>query len=74
VVVFASVMWMGWLWGVAGAMLTVPLLIGLRCGLRAARSTRRWCVMLEGSSESVPTLSSLLKLKRRRTAATVESR
>jgi predicted PurR-regulated permease PerM len=74
VVVFASVMWMGWMWGVAGAMLTVPLLIGLRCGLHAARSTRRWCVMLEGSSEGVPTLSSLLKFKRRRAAAAAASR
>lgn len=74
VVVFASLMWMGWLWGVAGAMLTVPLLIGLRCGLHAARSTRRWSVMLEGSSDGVPTLSSLLKFKRRRAAAAAAAR
>jgi len=67
VVVFASVMWMGWLWGVAGATLTVPLLIGLRCALATTRSLRPWCVMLEGRSEGVPTLSSLLR--RRRPAA-----
>jgi predicted PurR-regulated permease PerM len=67
VVVFASVMWMGWLWGVAGAMLTVPLLIGLRCVLASVRSLRPWCVMLEGRSDGVPTLSSLLR--RRRPAA-----
>ncbi|HEU4459103.1 MAG TPA: AI-2E family transporter [Methylibium sp.] len=63
-VVFASVMLMGWLWGVAGAMLAVPLLIGLRCGLRCVRSCRPWCVALEGHTRDLPTLQALLQRKR----------
>jgi len=65
VAVFVAVMCMGALWGVAGAVLTVPILVGIRCGLRRVRALRLPLVFLEGGAENAPTLASLLQRRRR---------
>ena len=49
VFVFVAVMLLGWLWGVAGAFLAVPLLLGLRAACRRTRALRPVCAYL-GSS------------------------
>jgi predicted PurR-regulated permease PerM len=48
VFVFLAVMVWGWLWGIAGAFLAVPLLLGLRAFCKRTRSLRLVCVYLEG--------------------------
>ncbi len=58
--IFLSVMFWGWLWGLAGAVLAVPFLIAIRCTCRRMRSIRRWCVYLNESRVPPPSLSSLL--------------
>jgi predicted PurR-regulated permease PerM len=47
VFVFLSVMVWGWLWGIAGAFLAVPLLLGLRAFCRRARGLRALCRYLD---------------------------
>lgn len=64
--VFLSVMFWGWLWGVAGAVLAVPILVGLRSVCKRNRRLRLLCVYLEGSRRPPPSLASLLRHKRRR--------
>ncbi|WP_157272393.1 AI-2E family transporter, partial [Azohydromonas aeria] len=66
--VFLSVMFWGWLWGVAGAILAVPMLVGLRSVCKRNRRLRLLCVYLEGSRRPPPSLASLLRHKRRRNA------
>ena len=48
VFVFLSVMTWGWLWGVAGAFIAVPLLLALRAVCKRSRRLRLVCVYLEG--------------------------
>ena len=48
VFVFLSVMVWGWLWGVAGAFIAVPLLLALRAVCKRTRRLRLVCVYLEG--------------------------
>ncbi|MEP7301706.1 MAG: AI-2E family transporter [Caldimonas sp.] len=48
VFVFLSVMVWGWLWGVAGAFIAVPLLLALRALCKRSRRLRLVCVYLEG--------------------------
>jgi predicted PurR-regulated permease PerM len=48
VFVFLSVMVWGWLWGIAGAFLAVPLLLALRASCKRTRSLRLVCRYLEG--------------------------
>lgn len=69
IAVFLSVMFWGWLWGVAGAVLAVPMLVGLRSVCKRNRRLRLLCVYLEGSRTAPPTLASLLRAKRRFTRA-----
>ena len=47
VFVLLSVMVWGWLWGIAGAFLAVPMLLALRAGCKRARNLRAVCTMLE---------------------------
>lgn len=63
--VFLSVMFWGWLWGVAGAVLAVPILVGLRSVCKRNRRLQLLCVYLEGSRRPPPSLKSLLRHKRR---------
>lgn len=53
VFVFLSVIVWGWLWGIAGAFLAVPLLLGLRAASRHARSLKLVHAYLTGH-EDVP--------------------
>jgi predicted PurR-regulated permease PerM len=48
VFVFLAVMVWGWLWGIAGAFLAVPLLLALRAFCKRTRTLRLVCLYLEG--------------------------
>jgi predicted PurR-regulated permease PerM len=65
VAVFISVMFWGWAWGIAGAMLAVPALVGLRSVCKRQRRLRLLCAYLEGSHQPVPSLRSLLRPRRK---------
>jgi predicted PurR-regulated permease PerM len=64
-VVFLSVLLCGWIWGIAGAFIAVPLLVALRAAARRSRSLRLWCVYLDRSREP-PSVRLLLGLRRRK--------
>jgi predicted PurR-regulated permease PerM len=69
-VVFLSVMLCGWIWGIAGAFIAVPLLVAMRAAARRSRSLRLWCVYLDRGRET-PSMRLLLGLRRRRRAPAV---
>ncbi len=48
VFVFLSVMVWGWIWGLAGAFIAVPLLLALRAVCKRSRRLRLVCVYLQG--------------------------
>ena len=58
--VFLSVMFWGWLWGMAGALLAVPVLIAVRSACKRMPRMRRLCVYLDEHRERPPSLRSLL--------------
>ncbi len=58
--VFLSVLFWGWLWGLAGALIAVPLLISLRCICRRNRKLRVVALYLSASSRPCASLRSLL--------------
>lgn len=68
VIVFIAVMVCGWIWGIAGAFIAVPLLVAIRAAARRSRSLRLWCVYLDRGREP-PSLRFLLGLRRRRRPA-----
>ena len=51
VFVFLSVMVWGWLWGIAGAFLAVPLLLGLRAVCKRMPTLRLVCLYLDDDDE-----------------------
>ncbi|OWQ92197.1 hypothetical protein CDN99_07605 [Roseateles aquatilis] len=59
--VLLSVMFWGWLWGVAGAVLAVPLLICLRSISQRNRRMRPVALYLRESDRPCPPLSTLLR-------------
>lgn len=60
--VFLAVMFWGWLWGIAGALIAVPVLIVLRSACRRTRGLRLLRRFLEGDQhEAPPSLRSLLR-------------
>lgn len=59
--VLLSVMFWGWLWGMAGAVLAVPLLICLKAISQRNRLMRPVSVYLQGSDRPCPSLASLLR-------------
>lgn len=63
--VFLAVMFFGWLWGIAGALIAVPVLVGLRSLAKRNRAMRLWCAYLEGGHREAPTLRALLAPARR---------
>lgn len=64
--VFLSVMFWGWLWGIAGALIAVPLLVGLRSICKRNRRLRLIAVYLEGDTvRDTPSLRSLVRIRRR---------
>jgi predicted PurR-regulated permease PerM len=54
VAVFLSVMAWGWLWGIAGALIAVPVLIALRSLSRRVRGLRLLRCFLEGDHREAP--------------------
>jgi predicted PurR-regulated permease PerM len=70
--VFLSVMVWGWLWGIAGALIAVPMLLGLRALCRRTPRLKRACVYLGRDDGAAPNLRSLLKAKRRTSGARAE--
>ena len=68
--VFLSVMFWGWLWGIAGALIAVPLLVGLRSVCKRNRRLRLIAVYLEGDTvRDTPSLRSLVRIRRRTAGA-----
>jgi predicted PurR-regulated permease PerM len=65
VAVFLSVMFWGWAWGIAGAMMAVPALVGLRSVCKRQRRLKLLCAYLEGSYQPVPSMRSLLRPRRK---------
>jgi predicted PurR-regulated permease PerM len=68
VAVFLSVMFWGWAWGIAGAMMAVPALVGLRSVCKRQRRLKLLCAYLEGNYRPVPSLRSLLRPRRKITS------
>jgi len=66
-VVFIAVILCGWIWGVAGAFIAVPLLVAIRAAARRSKRLRLWCVYLDHGSEP-KSLRFLLGLRRRHRA------
>jgi len=62
--VFLSVMLFGWLWGIAGALIAVPILLGLRTVCKRSRRLKLVCVYLEGDATPPPSLRSLLRKRK----------
>lgn len=62
--VFLSVMFWGWMWGIAGALIAVPLLIALRTACRRVPRWRALARFLDGDARPVPALRALLKRRR----------
>jgi predicted PurR-regulated permease PerM len=65
VAVFLSVMFWGWAWGIAGAMMAVPALVGVRSVCKRQRRLKLLCAYLEGGYQPVPSLRSLLRPRRK---------
>ncbi len=65
--VFLSVMIWGWLWGIAGAFVAVPILLGLRTVCARSRRLKLARRYLEGDSDGTPSpsLRALLRVRRR---------
>jgi predicted PurR-regulated permease PerM len=69
VAVFLSVMFWGWAWGIAGALMAVPALVGLRSVCKRQRRLKLMCAYLEGNYRPVPSLRSLLRPRRKASPA-----
>jgi predicted PurR-regulated permease PerM len=65
VAVFLSVMLWAWMWGIAGAVIAVPLLVAFRSVCKRNRRWRLLCVYLEGAKQDAPSLRSLMRTRRR---------
>ncbi|HJV62283.1 MAG TPA: AI-2E family transporter [Albitalea sp.] len=63
--VFLSVMLLGWLWGIAGAFVAVPVLLGVRTVFKRSRRFKLACRYLEGDASPAPSLRVLLRSRRR---------
>ena len=60
--IFLSVLFWGWLWGIVGALIAVPLLIALRSLCRRRRGLKLLRLVLEGDRGAPPpSLRSLLR-------------
>jgi len=72
--VFLSVMLAGWLWGIAGAFIAVPMLVAARSIARRSKSLRVWVTYLDRTRDEPSSLRHLLGLRRRpRLAAVVDT-
>jgi predicted PurR-regulated permease PerM len=62
--VFVSVLLWGWLWGIPGALIAVPVLLTLRIAFHRIRGMRKFSMYLERGGE-VPSWRSLMRVPRR---------
>lgn len=67
--VFLSVMFWGWLWGIAGALIAVPVLIALRILSQRTRQLRLLRRFLEGDRRRPPSIRSLMRRPLTRSSA-----
>lgn len=58
--VFVAVLLWGWLWGIAGALIAVPVLLGLRIACHRIRGMRKWAAYLDRGGE-IPSLRTLMR-------------
>ena len=70
--VFLSVMVWGWIWGIAGALVAVPILLALRTVCKRSRRLRLLRVYLEGDASESPSRRSLLRVRRHPSARHAE--
>jgi flagellin-like protein len=61
VFVFLSVMFWGWVWGIAGALVAVPLLVALRNGMRHSRRWRHVSYWLEQPAATTKTIRGMVR-------------
>lgn len=59
--IFLSVMFWGWMWGIVGAIIAVPVLIGVRSACRYSRRLRWLGAYLKAENVASPSLRSLLQ-------------
>jgi predicted PurR-regulated permease PerM len=64
-----SVMFWGWLWGIAGAVMAVPILVALRALTKRQRRLRLLTAYLEGTRRPVRSLRALMRPKRSKAGA-----
>ena len=64
--IFVSVLFWGWVWGITGALVAVPILVGLRSFCQYNRQLRLLRIFLEGEHMRPPSLRSLLHSSARR--------
>ena len=69
--VFLSVVVWGWIWGVAGAFIAVPMLLAVRAACRRVRSWRMMYVYLNDPMEPPASLRSLVRARIRAKSATL---
>jgi len=58
--VFIAVLLWGWLWGIPGALIAVPMLLALRIACHRIRGLRKFAAYLDRSKE-IPSLRSLMR-------------
>ncbi|HYS13301.1 MAG TPA: AI-2E family transporter [Burkholderiaceae bacterium] len=58
--VFIAVLLWGWLWGIPGALIAVPVLLCLRIACHRIRAMRKWAAYLDRGGD-IPSLRSLLR-------------
>ena len=46
ILIFASILFFGWIWGVAGGLMAVPLLMAIKIVLSHFRTTRRMAELM----------------------------
>ena len=63
--VFLTVMFTGWLWGIAGAFIAVPALVAVRSVARRSKRLRVWVTYLDRGRDEPPSIPHLLGLRRR---------
>jgi predicted PurR-regulated permease PerM len=63
--VFLSVLLWGWIWGIAGAFIAVPMLLAIRATCRRVRGWRLVAIYLSDTPDPPRSLRSLLRLQRR---------